>query len=139
MVRKINNPKIIIRVRIMNEKIMVVDDEENFLELVTKVLRRKGFEVVAAQDGMECLEKIREEKPDLILMDMMMPGMNGKETVKKIRETPGMKDVKIIFLTVVRISYIGKDVLKELNISDYVIKPFENEDLIQRIMKVLED
>lgn len=118
---------------------MVVDDEENFLELVTKVLRREGFEVEAAQDGMECLEKIREAKPDLILMDMMMPGMNGKETVKKIRETPGMKDVKIIFLTVVRISYIGKDVLKELNISDYIIKPFENEDLIQRIRKALGD
>ena len=119
-------------------KIMIVDDEENFLELMINLLQNEGFEVIPAENGRQCLDKLRTVKPDLILMDMMMPGISGKETVKKIRENPRTKDTKVIFLTVVRLSYIGEDILEELNVSDYIVKPFDNDDLIQRIKKVLE-
>jgi CheY-like chemotaxis protein len=123
----------------MSKKIMIVDDEENFLELMINLLQNQGFEVIPAENGRQCLDRLREVKPDLILMDMMMPGMSGKETTQKIREDPRTKDIKIIFLTVVRLSYIGEDILKELEVSEYIVKPFDNDDLIQRIKKVLEE
>ena len=119
------------------KKIMVVDDEENLLELVKAILENEGFEVITAPSGKDCLEKLKKVKPDLILMDMMMPLMTGKETTKKIRENSKTKEIKIAFLTVVRYSEAGKDVFKELNISDYITKPFDNDDLVARVKKLV--
>jgi len=121
----------------MAKKIMIVDDEESIRELVNAVLSLEGFEVIAAEDGQECLEKLKEVKPDLILMDMMMPGMSGRETIEKIRKNPKTKDLKIIFLTVARFSETGKDTLKKMNILDYITKPFDNDDLIRRVKKLV--
>jgi len=119
------------------KKIMIVDDEESLVELVKAILEREGFEVIPAYNGDECLNKLEKLKPDLILMDMMMPKMTGKETTKKIRENPKTKDIKIIFLTVVRLSEIGKDGLKKLNVLDFITKPFDNADLVNRVKKLL--
>jgi len=119
------------------KKIMIVDDEQSLVELVRAVFGQEGFEVITAYSGSECLEKLKEEKPDLILMDMMMPGMSGRETTEKIRTNPKTKGLKIVFLTVARFSEVGKDTLKNLNILDYVTKPFDNKDLVKRVKKVL--
>lgn len=116
---------------------MIVDDEENMVELVRAILEKEGFEIISAYSGKECLEKLKEVKPDLILMDIMMPGITGKETVKKIRENPKTKDIKVIFLTVVRLSEIGREELKELKAVDYITKPFENKDLVERVKRAL--
>lgn len=122
----------------MTKKIMVVDDEENLLELVKTIFEKEGFEVISASNGKECLEKLKEVKPDLILMDMMMPGMSGRETTEKIRENPETKNLKIVFLTVARFSEVGKNMLKKLNVLDYITKPFDNEDLVCRVKKLLD-
>ena len=116
---------------------MVVDDEENLLELVKAILESEDFEVTTASTGQECLSKIKKSKPDLILMDMMMPGMSGRETTEKIRKDPSTKDTKIIFLTVARFSEVGKDILKEMKVLDYITKPFDNDDLVARVKKAL--
>jgi len=121
----------------MAKKIMIVDDEESIRELVNAVLSLEGFEVIAAEDGQVCLEKLKEIKPDLILMDMMMPGMSGRETIEKIRENPKTKNLKIIFLTVARFSETGKDTLEKMNILDYITKPFDNNDLVKRVKKLV--
>ncbi len=118
-------------------KIMVVDDEESLQELVRALLESEGYEVVVASDGNEALKKLETETPDLVLLDMMMPGMSGRETCAKIRENPKTKDLKVIFLTVAKFSETGRDILKEMNVSDYVTKPFDNQELIKRIKKVL--
>ena len=76
----------------MAKKIMIVDDEPTLVELVTAILKQKGFDVIPAYNGKECLEKLEKVKPDLILMDMMMPGMSGRETTKKIRANPKTKN-----------------------------------------------
>ncbi len=121
----------------MAKKIMVVDDEENVLTLVKAVLDQEGFEVTAVPSGQDCLKKLKEAKPELILMDMMMPGMSGRETVERIRADPKNKAIKIIFVTVARFSEVGKETLGKLKVSDYVTKPFDNKDLVKRVKSAL--
>jgi CheY-like chemotaxis protein len=119
------------------KKIMVVDDEQSLVELVRAIFGQEGFDVITAYSGTECLEKLKKEKPDVILMDVMMPGMSGRETTEKIRKDPKTKSLKVIFLTVARFSEVGKDSLKNLNVTDYITKPFDNKDLVKRVKKVL--
>ena len=119
------------------KKIMIVDDEESMRELVKGVLSLEGFEIIAVESGQECLEKLKEVKPDLILMDMMMPGMSGRETTEKIRKNPKTENLKIAFLTVARFSETGLGTLKNLNILDYITKPFDNDDLVKRVKKLV--
>jgi len=117
------------------KKIMVVDDEETLVELVSAVMEEGGFEVIVAHDGKECLEKLKKAKPDLILLDMMMPGMSGREVCERIRKDPKTKDLKVIFLTVAKFSETGKDVLQKMKVADYITKPFDNDDLVRRVKK----
>jgi len=119
------------------KKIMIVDDEASLVELVRVIFEREGFEVITAYNGLECLEKLKKVEPDLILMDMMMPEMSGRETTEKIRANSKTKNLKIAFLTVARFSETGKDVLKKLNVSDYITKPFDNDDLVRRVKKLV--
>ena len=119
------------------KKIMVVDDEPSLVELLRAILSQEGFDVLTAYSGSECLEKLKTERPDLILMDMMMPGMSGRETTEKIRKDPRTKGLKVCFLTVARFSEVGKDSLKSLSVSDYITKPFDNKDLVKRVKKAI--
>lgn len=119
------------------KKIMIVDDEESLIELVKALLEGENYEVITAMDGEECLEKLKTEKPDLILLDMMMPGMSGREVCERIRADPKIKNLKIAFITVAKFSEVGKDVLKRMNVLDYITKPFDNKDLIRRVKKLV--
>jgi CheY-like chemotaxis protein len=116
---------------------MVVDDEESLLELVRGVLEAKGFDVITVASGEECLAKLKTVKPDLILLDMMMPGMSGREVCERIRANPTTKGLKIAFLTVAKFSETGKETLKSMRVLDYITKPFENDDLIRRVNKMV--
>jgi two-component system alkaline phosphatase synthesis response regulator PhoP len=118
-------------------KIMVVDDETSLRELIKAIFTQEGYEVIEASSGPECLEILKTEKPDLILMDMMMPGMSGRETTEKIRQNPDTKDLKVAFLTVAKFSETGKETLGKLNVLDYITKPFDNEDLVARVKKLI--
>lgn len=121
----------------MAKQIMIVDDEESIRELVGAVLEAEGYDVITASDGSDCLQKLKTVKPDLILLDMMMPGISGRETCEKIRADPKTKNIKVIFVTVARFSEAGKDTLTKLKVQDYVTKPFDNADLIARVKKAL--
>ena len=121
----------------MAKKIMVVDDEPHLVELLGAILETEGYEVIRCHDGREAIEKLETVIPNLVVLDMMMPGMSGREVCEQIRKNPKTKNLKVIFLTVARFSETGKDVLKKLNVADYLTKPFENSDLINRIKKAL--
>ena len=121
----------------MAKKIMIVDDEPSLRELLRAILENENYSVITAENGQECLDKLKEEKPDLILMDMMMPGMSGRETTEKIRSDTKTKGIKVAFLTVAQFSEVGKSKLGELKVSDYITKPFDNADLIKRIKKIV--
>lgn len=118
-------------------KIMFVDDQEHMQELVKGILERAGYSVIIASSGPECLEKLKKVKPDLILMDVMMPGMTGKQTIEKIRANPKTKDFKIAYLTVTRSVGFEKNTMKKLDVLDYITKPFDREDLVKRVKKML--
>ena len=116
------------------KKILVVDDEPDVRETVKIILEQKGYKVYTAADGDECIKKLNKETPDLILLDIMMPGMPIAEVVKKIEKA------KIAFMSVVRISEARKKGLcKQDNVVDFIQKPFDVLDLIQRVNLILNE
>jgi DNA-binding response OmpR family regulator len=119
----------------MTKTIMIVDDELHMVELEKAILEAEGFKTITALNGNDALKLLEKHKPDLVILDMMMPGMSGREVCEKIRKNPKTKNLKIIFVTVARFSEIGKDLLKNMNVSDYVTKPFDNDDLVVRVKK----
>lgn len=118
----------------MKKKILVVDDEEDIRKSVKMILEVNGYEVSTAIDGDELLNKIKQDIPDLILLDIMMPGPPIQEIIKQIT------DIKIAFMSVVRISDARKRGLcSQDNIIDFFQKPFNVTDLIDRIELILAD
>lgn len=117
--------------------ILVVDDEPNIRKALGILLRSEGFGVDFAIDGEEALSMLKKSRPDLVLLDMFMPKLSGRATCERIRADPKLKGLKVVFLTVALFSDEGKKGLKGLKISDYIVKPFENSDLVARIKKVL--
>ena len=118
------------------KKILVTDDEENIVELLRMNLKAAGFLPICAYSGMEALDKARRMRPDLILLDIMMPGMDGLETCRKLRENPQLKKVPIIFLSA-RSEEADKVIGLGVGADDYITKPFGIRELIARINAVL--
>lgn len=115
------------------KKILIADDEQQLALAVKIRLQSKGYEVVMAHDGRAALELAAKEKPDLILLDVMMPTMDGYSCVRELNVKFGRGKIPIIMLT-------ARDRMKDLfeleGIEDYVIKPFDHEDLLIRIDRV---
>lgn len=113
----------------MSEKILLIDDEETTVRLLTILLEHKGFEVVKAYRAEDGLRKAYRSQPDLVLLDIMMPDMDGWEVCRRLRE---LSDMPIIFLTA---KTDTKDIVKglEMGADDYVIKPYDNDELVARI------
>lgn len=115
------------------QKILIVDDEENICELVRLYIEKDGFRAVIAGNGNEALAKFESEKPDLILLDIMLPGKDGWQVCREIR---AQSNVPIIMLTAKGETF-DKVLGLELGADDYVVKPFEPKELIARIRAVL--
>jgi DNA-binding response OmpR family regulator len=113
----------------MSEKILVIDDEDTTVQLISILLERRGFEVIKAYSAEDGMRKAYRHQPDLVLLDIMMPDMDGWEVCKRLRE---MSDVPIIFLTA---RGDVKDVVRglEMGADDYVPKPYDNDELVARI------
>lgn len=112
-------------------RVMVVDDERDLREMIELLLKKEGFETQTAEDGEDFLNKVDKFQPELVTLDVMMPGLTTQEIISNLKH----KDVspKIILLTVIRYSEQEKEKLKDMGIIDYVTKPFELDDLINRI------
>lgn len=114
-------------------KILIVDDEENICELVRLYIEKEGFDAIIANDGQEAVAKFNKEKPDLILLDIMLPIKDGWQVCREIR---AQSKVPIIMLTAKGETF-DKVLGLELGADDYVVKPFEAKELIARIRAVL--
>jgi len=117
----------------MNKTILVVDDKASVLRLLREYLSEKGYRVVSAMNGREALSVARHEKPDLILLDIMMPTMNGFEFMRAYRKE---RDTPVIILTA-RLEETDKVVGLELGADDYVTKPFGMAELVARMRAVM--
>jgi DNA-binding response OmpR family regulator len=115
------------------EKILVVDDESNIVDLVRLYLEREGYQVASAYDGAAALDKIRMEKPALVVLDIMLPKVDGFEVCRQVRAE---SDVPIIMLTA-RDDDIDKIVGLELGADDYLTKPFNPRELVARVKAIL--
>lgn len=117
----------------MPARILIVDDEPPIVDLLSYNLRRAHYEVVTAEDGEEALVKARKEAPDLIILDLMLPRVDGLEVCRALRRE---RDVPIIMLTA-RDSEVDRVVGLELGADDYVVKPFSVRELMARVKNVL--
>ena len=117
------------------KKIMVVDNEPDIVDLTRTVLELGGYTVVPSYSGEEALRKLEKEKIDLILLDIMMPGMSGWDVFNRIKKKS--KDIKVAFMSVLEISEKRKQVLLDEGLADYIMKPFDKETLLQRVDKIL--
>jgi two-component system response regulator VicR len=118
-------------------KIMVVDDHKDIVDTLVQIVEKMGHKTDTAYNGQEFLNKVNKSKPDLVLLDVMMPGLTTKQILNELKEKKLTK-LKIILVTVVRIADEEKDTLvKGTNIVDYVTKPFKVTDIMERIKKQL--
>jgi two-component system alkaline phosphatase synthesis response regulator PhoP len=113
-------------------KVLVVDDEVYILHILDFSLNAEGYEVITAEDGEQALAKAKSEQPDLVVLDVMMPKIDGYEACRKLKQDPKMKDVPVILLTAK-----GRDIDRKLGLEvgadDYITKPFSPNKLIEKI------
>ena len=117
-------------------KILVVDDEIYIVHILDFSLGMEGYEVLTALDGEQALEKARAEKPDLIVLDIMMPKLDGYETCKRLKADPEVKDVPVILLSA-KGRNVDQKVGFEVGADDYITKPFSPRKLVERINAIL--
>jgi DNA-binding response OmpR family regulator len=121
----------------MTKKVMVVDDEKDIVDIVASFLEGEGFEVQSALGGKECIESIGDINPDILLMDVMMPDMNGWDAIRELKSMGVLGKVKVIMLTVVK---EPKQEYADLSpyVLDYITKPFNKKDLLKRVTRLSE-
>jgi len=120
----------------MNTKILIVDDEEDILTLLEYNLEKAGFKVISADDGPEAIELTKKENPSLIILDIMLPSMEGTEVCKVIKRDNATSHIPIIMLTA-KGEEVDRIVGLELGADDYITKPFSPRELILRVKAVL--
>ena len=117
-------------------KILVVDDEKDIVDLVSYNLEKEGFKVLKAYDGEGALQLVKTKTPDLVILDLMLPGMQGMEVCRKIRENPRSASLPIIMLTA-KGDEVDRVVGLEMGADDYVAKPFSVRELSARVRAIL--
>jgi len=122
---------------VATKRILVVDDEPDVASLLTLMLKSQGYEVIAAGDGQEALEKARSENPDLILLDVMLPRLDGYKVARMLKFDENYSHIPIIMLTA-KIQDRDKQTGLEMGANDYVTKPFDTAQLLAKIKDILE-
>lgn len=118
------------------KKILVVDDEEQIVDLI-KLMLGENYDYVEAYDGFEAIEKAKAEKPDLVLLDIMMPGMDGYEVCRKLRVDPETKDMVVAMVSAKKEDH---DILEGIDVGAiaYITKPFDGFELSEKVSELLE-
>lgn len=122
----------------MTQHVLIVDDEPNIVISLEFLMKREGFRVSVARDGEEALTRIRDGKPDLVILDIMMPKLNGFEVCEQVRANEELRSTRILMLTAKGREAEMKKGLA-LGADDYMAKPFSTRDLVQKIKTMLEN
>jgi DNA-binding response OmpR family regulator len=120
----------------MSHSILIVDDAPNIVLSLEFLMKQEGYEVFSVYNGEEALDFLQRKKPDLVLLDVMMPRKDGYEVCQEIRASDALKDIRVIMLTAK-----GRDVEREkglaLGADDYITKPFSTRDVVEKVRKNL--
>jgi len=121
----------------MAKRILIADDEPNIVISLEFLMKREGFEVLIANDGEEAVQRIRADRPDLVLLDVMMPRKSGFEVCQEIKSDPALADIRILMLTAKgRDTEVAKGLA--LGADAYMTKPFATKELVERVRELLE-
>jgi two-component system, OmpR family, response regulator VicR len=120
-----------------NRRILCIEDEAEMIDLIRIILGRKGFEVIGASGGEEGLKKVNSQKPDLVLLDLMMPDMDGWEVYQQMKAEEKTRDIPVIVVTAKAQSIDKVLGLHIAKVDDYIAKPFSPEDLLASVERVL--
>ncbi len=122
----------------MPKKVLIVDDEPNIVLSLEFLMEEAGYDVRSVTDGQQALDAVRVEVPDLILLDIMLPKLDGYEICREIRANPRCKDVRVIMLTAK-----GREVDQEKGLAfgadEYITKPFSTREVVEKVKQILGD
>jgi DNA-binding response OmpR family regulator len=119
--------------------ILCIEDETEMIDLLRLMLEREGYRLVGAHGGEAGLERIREERPDLVLLDLMMPGIDGWEVYQQLQTDPALTGIPVIVVTA-KAQEIDRVLgLRLARVADYIVKPFSAQQLVQSIRRVLDE
>lgn len=119
------------------KRVVCIEDEPEMIDLVRLILGRRGFSVIGANGGVEGLETVRREEPDLVLLDLMMPDMDGWEVYQQIKADPSLRDIPVVVVTAKAQSIDKVLGLHIAKVDDYITKPFGPQELLESVEKIL--
>ena len=119
------------------KRVVCIEDEPEMIDLVRLILGRKGFQVIGANGGVEGLDTVRREKPDLVLLDLMMPDMDGWEVYQQMKADPELRDIPVVVVTAKAQSIDKVLGLHIAKVDDYITKPFGPQELMESVAKIL--
>ncbi|MCK4692634.1 MAG: response regulator [Anaerolineales bacterium] len=122
---------------IEQKRVVCIEDEPEMIDLVRLILGRKGFKVIGANGGIEGLEIVRREKPDIILLDLMMPDMDGWEVYQQIKADTELRSIPVVVVTAKAQSIDKVLGLHIAKVDDYITKPFGPQELLESVEKIL--
>jgi len=120
-----------------SRRVVCIEDEPEMIDLIELILGRKGFEVIGAKGGVKGLESVRNEMPDLVLLDLMMPDMDGWEVYQQLKADEGTRDIPVIVVTAKAQSIDKVLGLHIAKVDDYISKPFSPQELMDSVEQVL--
>lgn len=120
----------------MNEKILVIEDDASTMRFIEYTLEQEGYEVITATDGLEGLRKAQDEHPDLVLLDIMLPGLDGYEVCYQLRQKPETTVLPILMLSA-KARQHDKDIGLKVGADDYLVKPADGSEIVARIKTLL--
>jgi two-component system, OmpR family, response regulator VicR len=119
------------------KRVVCIEDEPEMIDLVRLILGRKGFQVIGANGGVEGLDTVRREKPDLVLLDLMMPDMDGWEVYQQMKADPELRGIPVVVVTAKAQSIDKVLGLHIAKVDDYITKPFGPQELLESVAKIL--
>jgi two-component system response regulator VicR len=119
------------------KRVVCIEDEPEMIDLVRLILGRKGFSVIGANGGVEGLETVRREAPDLVLLDLMMPDMDGWEVYQQMKADPNLRGIPVVVVTAKAQSIDKVLGLHIAKVDDYITKPFGPQELLESVEKIL--
>ena len=121
------------------KRVVCIEDEPEMIDLVRLILGRKGFDVIGANGGVEGLETVKREQPDLVLLDLMMPDMDGWEVYQQMKADPALRDIPVVVVTAKAQSIDKVLGLHIAKVDDYITKPFGPQELLESVEKILSE